>query len=140
MSKIIIYTLILVLPITSKTLGEEKRFSLKEAVRIALENNHEIRAFKSSVSAKKSDIGIARSSLLPQITLKERFVRTDNPTSVFSFKLNQERFSQSDFEIPSLNDPNPVSDFETSLSLEQPILAVRDMLGIKTAKNEFLAQ
>jgi outer membrane protein TolC len=140
MSKIIIYTLILVLPITSKTLGEEKRFSLKEAVRIALENNHEIRAFKSSVSAKKSDIGIARSSLLPQITLKERFVRTDNPTSVFSFKLNQERFSQSDFEIPSLNDPNPVSDFETSLSFEQPILAVRDMLGIKTAKNEFLAQ
>jgi outer membrane protein TolC len=140
MPKIIIYTLILVSPLTLRTLGEELRFSLKEAVQIALENNHEIKAFKSSVSAGKSDISIARSTLLPQITFQEKFIRTDNPTSVFSFKLNQQRFSQSDFEISSLNNPNPISDFETSLSFEQPILVIRDTLGIRTAKNEFLAQ
>jgi len=140
MSKIIVYTLILVSLLTLRTVGEEQRFSLKEAVQIALENNHEIRAFKSSVSAKKSDIGIARSFLLPKITLEERFVRTDNPTSAFSFKLDQERFSQSDFEISALNNPDQINDFKTSLSFEQPILAIREMLGTKMAKNEFLAQ
>lgn len=136
----LVYTLILVSFLTAGSLGEEKQLSLKDAIRIALKNNHEIRALKNSVLAEKSDIGIARSSLLPRITFQEKFVRTDNPTSVFSFKLNQERFSQSDFEISALNNPDPLNDFESSLSVEQPILAIRDLLGTKMAKNEFLAQ
>jgi outer membrane protein TolC len=126
--------------LTLKTLGDELRFSLRQAIQVALENNHEIKAFKNSVSAQESEVGIARSSLLPRITFQEKFVRTDNPTSVFSFKLNQERFSQSDFEISSLNNPDPLNDFETSLSFEQPILAMGDILGTKVAKNELLAQ
>ena len=140
MPRFITYTLVLILIITLKAVGDEQRFSLKEAIQIALENNHEIKAFKNSVSAGKSDIGIARSSLLPQITLQEKFVRTDNPTSVFSFKLNQQRFTQSDFEISSLNNPDPLSDFETSLSVEQPVLAIGNILRARIAKKEFLAQ
>ncbi len=53
--------------------------SLREAVQEALQNNHEIVAFRSSLSARKEDIGIAKSNLLPKLTFEERYLRTNNP-------------------------------------------------------------
>jgi outer membrane protein len=136
--KRLIYTLIFLSFLTVKGLGDEKQLSLEDAIGVALENNHEIRAFKNSLYAQNDEIGIARSALLPKISLEEGFVRTDNPTSVFSIKLNQEQFSQSDFQISSLNNPSPINNFQTSLSIEQPVFAMKANLGLKIAKNELL--
>ncbi len=115
-------------------------FKLRDAVSTALENNNELKALESSVSAEKADIGISRSYLLPQINLEESFIRTNNPTGVFSIKLNEGRFKESDFEISSLNNPDPVSDFETDISVEQPILAVQEALALKSANKEYMAK
>jgi len=122
------------------SVAEEVIFKLREAVGTALENNDDLKAFESSVSAEKADIGISRSYLLPQINLEESFVRTNNPTGVFSIKLNEGRFKESDFEISSLNNPDPVSDFETGISVEQPILAIQEALALKSANKEYLAK
>ncbi|MGE5443175.1 MAG: TolC family protein, partial [Ignavibacteriales bacterium] len=134
------YIILFVSLLTVKSLGDERQLSLKDTIQIALENNHEIRAFKNSLYAQNDEIGIARSVLLPKISLEEGFVRTDNPTNVFSIKLNQERFSQSDFQISSLNNPSPINNFQTFLSFEQPIFAMKANIGLKMAKNEFLAK
>lgn len=120
--------------------ADEVVFKLRDAVSTALENNNELKALESSVSAEKADIGISRSYLLPQINLEESFVRTNNPTGVFSIKLNEGRFKESDFEISSLNNPDPVSDFETNISVEQPILAVQEALALKSANKEYMAK
>lgn len=120
--------------------SDELRISLRDAIAAALENNDELQALESSVSATRADIGISRSYLLPQINLEENFVRTNNPTTVFSIKLNQERFTESDFDISNLNNPDPVSDFETSISVEQPIVAVQEALALKSANKEYLAR
>jgi outer membrane protein len=119
--------------------GEELRLSLKDAIGRALENNNELRAMENSVSASRADVGVARSFLLPQLRMEENFVRTDNPVGVFSIKLNQERFTESDFDLNNLNNPDPVSDFETRFSVEQPILAVQEALAVKSANKEYLA-
>lgn len=126
---------------TFSSLGSdgEIKLSLEEAIRIALKNNHEIRAVMNSVLAEGSDVGISRSFLLPRINMEERFVRTNNPTEVFSIKLNQERFSMSDFEIANLNNPDPISDFRTTFSAEQPILAIKELLTLKSANKYFKA-
>ncbi len=134
------YIILFVSFLTLNGLGDEKQLSLKDTIQVALEDNHEIRAFKNSLYAQKDEIGIARSALLPKISLEEGFTRTDNPTSVFSIKLNQERFSQSDFAISSLNHPSPINDFQTILSFEQPILSIRANVGLRMAKNELLAK
>lgn len=120
--------------------ADEVLFKLRDAVSTALENNNELKSFESSVSAEKADIGISRSYLLPQINLEESFVRTNNPTGVFSIKLNEGRFKESDFEISSLNNPDPVSDFETNVSVEQPILAIQEALALKSANKDYLAK
>ena len=120
--------------------AEELRFNLRDAITAALANNNELRALESSVSAEKAGIGVTRSFLLPQINVEENFVRTDNPTGVFSIKLNEGRFMESDFDVSKLNNPDPVSNFETDISVEQPVLAVQETLALKSANKEYLAK
>ncbi len=129
-----------VLALSTAALAAESALTLKEAVNIALRENPVIRAFNESVSAEAEDIGNARSRLYPKVTVEERFMRTTNPTYAFSSKLNQERFSSSDFAIESLNHPSPVNDFQTEFSIEQPIFADKAMVGIDMAKKEHAAR
>ncbi len=124
----------------SVVFASEKQVSLSDAIRNALENNHEVLAFKNSLSAQKEDIGVARSFLLPKITFEERYMRTNSPTYSFMAKLNQERFAQSDFAITSLNNPKPINDFQTSLSFEQPLFVRKANIGLDISKNEFSAK
>lgn len=120
--------------------AEERQLTLPEAVRAALEGNREVRAHGSALAAGREDIGIARSALLPKVFFEERFLRTNNPTYSFMAKLNQERFSSSDFELSALNDPKPVSDFQTALSFEQPLFNRQAAIGLDMAKRSYAAQ
>ena len=133
------FLLVFLFTINSVSSEREIKLSLEEAIRIALKNNHDLRALGNAVLASGSDAGISRSFLLPKINLEERFVRTDNPTSVFSIKLNQERFTMSDFEIRNLNDPDPISDFQTTFSVEQPILALKEFFTARSSNKYFQA-
>jgi outer membrane protein len=114
----------------------EMAVGLQEAIGIALRDNPGIRAFDNSVLAGKEDVGIARSLLLPTVTFEERFLRTDNPTLAFSSKLNQERFTQADFAVGSLNNPSDINDFQTSFSFEQPVFAKEAYVRLDMAKAE----
>jgi len=120
--------------------ASEKGLTLKEAIEVAIENNHEIRAMKNSLLAEKENIGIARSYLLPKVTFEERFMRTDNPTYGFMSKLNQERFGMEDFQIPSLNNPAAINDFQTTLSFEQPVFVRKARIGLDMSEIEFRAR
>lgn len=120
--------------------ASEKGITLKEAIEMAIEGNHEIRAMKNSLLAEKENIGIARSYLLPKVTFEERFMRTDNPTYGFMSKLNQERFGMEDFQIPSLNNPKAINDFQTTLSFEQPLFVRKANIGLDMSKREFKAK
>ena len=120
--------------------AEEKKLTLKESIQTAFEKNYEIRAMKNSMLAQKQDIGIARSFLLPQISVEERFTRTNNPPGVFMSKLNQERFGQADFAIDSLNHPGPVNDMQTTATLEQAVFSGKALVGWSMAKQDFAAK
>src|SRR5208283_5216718 len=137
----ILLTVFLLLHAASATAGDaEAMLSLTDAVRSALENNYEIRAFKNTLAVSNEDIGVARSFLLPKLNFEERFMSTSNPTYAFMAKLNQERFSQADFAINSLNNPSAINDFQTSLSFEQPLFSKKAYVGIKMAKLEHTAK
>jgi outer membrane protein len=114
----------------------ETRLTLPEAVATALENNHELNAQRNSHAAKQADVGIARSYLLPKISLEERYLRTVNPTYAFMTRLNQERIEPADFSPDSLNRPDAVSDFQTALSFEQPLFERKANIGIEMSKRE----
>ncbi len=114
--------------------------TLQEAVNIALENNTLLKAHSWSVRSREEDLKAAKGQVYPNIRIEEKFIRTDNPTYGFMAKLNQERFSQEDFVIDSLNDPRDISDFQTSFSFTQPIIAPRIHYGISLAQRELDAR
>ncbi len=114
----------------------EVRLTLPEAVKAALENNHELKAQRNAHAAKQADIGIARSFLLPKISLEERFLRTVNPTYAFMTRLNQERIALADFAPDTLNRPEAVNDFQTAVSFEQPLFARKADIGLEMSRKE----
>lgn len=126
----------LLLVIVETGMAAEARLTLSEAVKAALENNHELKALRNSHSAKQEDIGIARSVLLPKISLEERYLRTVNPTYAFMTRLNQQRIEPTDFAPDSLNHPGAVDDFQTSVSFEQPLFVRKAAIGLEMSRKE----
>ena len=115
--------------------SEERIFTLSEAVDLALTENPALKAADHFVKATQAKVGQARSGFLPRIDLYENYSRTNNPVYSFSNKLNQEVFSSKDFRLNVLNDPSPVSNFNTQVVLSQPIFDQgKTLVGMKQAK------
>ena len=137
----LLFLVIICIPLSlSGAAGATEPITLKEAIRIALRSNHEIRSMESVVLAGKEDVGIAMSYLLPGLFFEERALRTNNPTYAFMAKLNQERFTARDFELERLNNPDAVTDYQTSLSFEQPLFVPKAYIGFGLAKKEAVAK
>lgn len=114
----------------------ERQVTIVEAVQKALSDNHEIKAMKSSSYAQEQDIGIARSYLLPKISVEGRYLRTNNPGYAFMSRLNQERIETRDFNPDTLNHPDAINDYQSSVSIEQPIFAKRAFIGLNMSRIE----
>ena len=140
MRKYVLLSLILLLLSGLPSFAEQLCF--KDAVKMALQNNNELQAMKSSLSANERDIGIARSNLMPKVKFDESFVSTNNPAQVFALKLNQTELTSGDFAgAPnSFNNPGNITNFLTTISLDQPIYNRKSNIGIAMAKKEYSAQ
>ena len=121
-------------PKAPKVINDAQILTLPQAGKLALKNNDQLLAGKQELAASKADIGIARSNLLPHIDVKERYMRTNNPTYGFMAKLNQQRFTNQDFAISSLNSPDPINDFQSSIGMSMPIFAPKAYLGLRMSK------
>jgi len=93
----------------------------EEAIQIALDNHPMLRAADEEVRAAEADRQSAGSGHLPHIELTEDWIRSDNPVYVFSSKLLQGVFSPSDFDIQALNNPDPITNSQTRVSVYQNI-------------------
>ncbi|MEE9910850.1 MAG: TolC family protein [Deltaproteobacteria bacterium] len=114
----------------------ERRMSVIDAVRTALADNHEIKAGQSMAYARDKEIGIARSYLLPKLYVEGRYLRTTNPSYAFMSRLNQERINAQDFDPERLNHPDPINDFQSSLTLEQPLFVQKAYVGLSMSRTE----
>jgi len=119
---------------------KERQMTVIDAVRTALSDNHEIKALQNATQAQEKDIGIARSYLLPRISVEERYLWTTNPGYAFMSKLNQERIEQQDFNPTLLNHPDAINDYQSSLTLEQPLYVKKAFIGLDMSKTEARAK
>jgi len=140
--KKIFTVLIIFLSLSLKVAAEDatvKQLDFKESILIALENNNEIRAIKNSLDATEQDIGIARSSLMPKISVGEDFITTNNPAQVFALKLNQTRLTGADFAgAPnSFNHPGNLTNFMTYGMVQMPVFNKQSIEALKMAKIQY---
>jgi outer membrane protein TolC len=136
MKKRMVILAVTVFLLPSASLADARQVSLQDAFHLALTQNPELVAKGHSLKAAGERVGAAKSHLLPRVTFEERYMRTDNPTYAFSSKLNQGRFESPDFAIDSLNDPEDIDDFMTSLSIEQPLYSREVALGVDMARTQ----
>jgi outer membrane protein TolC len=95
--------------------------SLREAVQSALRQNKAIAGANAATKASTARVEEARAGWLPKLNYSESFVRSDNPVFVFSSLLTQHQFGAQNFNIGPLNRPDSINNFQSLLSVEQPL-------------------
>ncbi len=109
--------------------------SMTEALRIAEKQNPEIKAAHFQVEASKSNSTKALSGFYPQVNFSETFNRTTNPMYAFGTKLNQEVITQADFDPQRLNNPDPINNFASDVSVSWSVFeGGRTKIGWEQAK------
>lgn len=85
--------------------AQAQSLTLHEAIDRALGQNPRVAVGKADVQAASAGAAIARTALLPRLNFTEDLSRGNDPVYVFGTKLRQQRFTQSDFSLDSLNRP-----------------------------------
>jgi outer membrane protein TolC len=95
--------------------------TLEQAIETALKSNPGLKAADAQIEA--ADAGVLRSAsgFLPKVTLSETWSRSDNPLMVLGTKLNQEIVAPADFSPAIMNSPEPISNYNTRLTMMQPV-------------------
>ena len=126
--------LLLLTAVTSLVYAGEP-LTLDQAIETALKNNPGLKAADAQVETADAGTTKSWSGFLPKVNLSETWSRSDNPLMVFGTKLNQEIVSPADFNPATINNPEPLSNYNTRLAVTQPIFnGGREYLGRTQAR------
>ncbi len=104
--------------------------SLEAAIEKALLQNPSVSVAKEAQTISQSRQSQAVARFLPRLDYIESFNRSNNPVFVFGSLLNQGRFTEDNFDIDKLNNPDPLNNFRSQFVLQQPIfIGGRNYLG-----------
>lgn len=119
---------------------EQKPISMEEVLAKVQEANTQIKISGLDVTAAKADYGLSSAVFLPNVSVAHTGFRTTNPLMAFGSKLNQEVLTQADFNPQLLNDPEPIQNFATIVSVQQPLINMDGFFKRKAAKSTFEAK
>lgn len=113
--------LALLIPVATASPAIAGELTMDEAIATALSNSLTVQSAAARAEAADARVRQAASHRLPQLDLSEMFNSTDNPSEVFAFQLNQERFDFNDFVMSDPNRPDTLTTWITRLELTVPI-------------------
>lgn len=105
---------------------------LTEALSLAQKANQQIKLANIDEQIASANLKQTEAIWLPQLNLSYSAMSTNNPLNAFGFKLQQATVSSADFNPSLLNSPGSSSNFQTQLSLQQPIVNM-DMAYLRKA-------
>ena len=100
--------------------------TLIDAVEIALRRNPLTRATSAGRQLADAELSEARSHRQPSVVTTGSFTRSNNPVFVFGSLLEQGRFGPANFAIDSLNHPDAINNFRSSVTLRFPVFDQRE--------------
>lgn len=118
-----------VLPASAQTL-----LSVADAVARATSRNVDARIAEVAEREAARRVEQARAGLLPRVEVAESWQRGNQPVFVFGSLLAQRRFAAADFAIDALNHPAAVSNFRTSVTIEQPLFDAAPRAAVRAAR------
>ena len=95
------------------------------------------RALAAAAEEASARVREARSGYLPRLDVTELVQRGDQPVFVFSSLLSQRRFAAANFQIAALNEPEPLTNVHTAVTVGQRLFdGGRTRLGVEAAELE----
>jgi outer membrane protein len=95
--------------------------TLPMAVDMALKQHPLIRASVAGREIADARLNQAQARRWPLLQFSETYTYSNNPVFVFGSLLEQSRFTAENFALESLNNPDPLSNFRTAVTLRVPI-------------------
>jgi outer membrane protein TolC len=114
-------------PLLAQTVG------LEQALRDAVTKRPAAEAAREQALAARYAAGEAKSYYLPKVTAAENFAATNEPGNSMFMTLNQEKLNLQDPNL-DLNHPGTTRDFETKVTLEQPLFNPDISYGYRRAR------
>jgi outer membrane protein len=95
--------------------------SLREAVTRALARNPELAQEQPGLEAARLEARAARAGYYPKLDFEQNYAGGNNPVFVFGTLLTQHAFTEANFYLPSLNNPEPIDNLQTRITVQQNI-------------------
>ncbi len=110
-----------------------REISLDEALALARVGNFGNRSATSRYDAARGDRTQSLAAFLPQVTVLEQAMTTNDPANAFAFQLKQERADMALFSPDVLNDPDRITNWATIFQVQQPLLDVEALQNRRAA-------
>ena len=108
-----------------RNLSHAEPLTIANAVEIALRTNPLTRATRAGNQLAEAHLAEAKAERLPKLVATGNFTRSNNPVFVFGSLLEQGSFGLENFAIDSLNHPDSINNFRSSLTLRLPLFDQR---------------
>ncbi|MCB9202770.1 MAG: TolC family protein [Flavobacteriales bacterium] len=110
------------LNIFSLSLFSQEKISLQEVLNEVKLNSRAIAKNSLEIVSVEKDLQKFKSTYLPNVNISYSGVSTNNPLNVFGSKLQQSVVTMEDFNPTILNNPDNYFNFNTKISVQQPII------------------
>jgi outer membrane protein len=94
---------------------------LERAIELAAAGDPSLAAAQALERSAAAGLDEARAAALPRLELSADLARTTDPVRVFGGLLAQQRFTAANFDLESLNHPDPLDHAATRLELQAPL-------------------
>lgn len=96
-------------------------WSLERVLNVVRERDPGVHAAQAAGDAQRAQAAGTWSALSPQVTVSAGLTRSDDPAVLFSQKLWQGRFTETDFAVDRLNQPGAQSAIQYGITVDQPL-------------------
>jgi outer membrane protein len=129
---LLVVSLITALP---ADVSPQSMLTLEEAMTRARSRSPDARVFAAAAAEASAHVVEAQARYLPRVDVAHSVQRSDHPVFVFSSLLSQRKFTADNFDIAALNEPAPLTNVRTAVTVEQHIFdAGRTRLGVHAAR------
>lgn len=116
--------------------AEVREMSLEEALALSGERNYAVQMADADIEIARSRYRQTHAVFLPSISVEETGISTDDPLSVFGFRLKQEAVTTADFNPERLNAPDAYENFTTRFEVRQPVFNAGMLYRRSAVKNQ----
>lgn len=114
--------------------GDLRMLALEEALDIAKKRAFQVQIAEGELQKARGQNLESWSGFLPHLSISENYIKSTDPVTAFSIKLKQGIFTERDFSLSALNNPDAIDNFTTAFQIQQPILNLDAIYGKSAAR------